>query len=143
MAPFKEFRTTHVLWRAVLLFKISINLYLQIINGYIWKDCDKLNRKLEISTTSVTKSGNIAADPAIKQSGNIKMLKINTTTTISMAVGTDYLLCILGVAQRPGTDIIKYVINGRITIKATGEVSLMPTTAIGQGQYLHITETFM
>lgn len=31
----------------------SINLYLQIINGYIWKDCDQLNRN-KLVTENIT-----------------------------------------------------------------------------------------
>lgn len=55
---FKEFRTMHVLWRAVLLFKFIINLHEQFINGYIWKCCNQLNRNIEPKQINQTGSFN-------------------------------------------------------------------------------------
>lgn len=102
-----------------------------------------LNSNLQVTTGTPTKSGNIASNPTIKQFGSIKMLKINTTTTLNMAAGTDYILCTLAVVQRPDTDYIKYVSQGKLTISAAGGVLLTPTTALSSGTYLHITETFI
>lgn len=102
-----------------------------------------LNRNLQVTTGTPTKSGNIASNPIIKQFGSIKMLKINTTTTLNMASGTDYTLCTLAVVQRPDTDYIKYVSQGKLTISAAGGVFLTPSTALSSGTYLHITETFI
>lgn len=102
-----------------------------------------LNRNLQVATYIPTKSGNISGNPSVKQSGNVKVIKINTTTTLNMAVGTDYLLCTLAVAQRPDTDCIKYIAYGRLTISATGGVIFNPSITLSSGQYIHIMETFI
>lgn len=102
-----------------------------------------LNRNIQVSTVTPAKSGNIAGNPTIKQSGYVKMLKVNTTITLNMAVGTEYILCTLAVAQRPDADYIKYLSQGRLTISALGSVTFSPTTALPSGQYIHIAESFI
>lgn len=120
------------------------NMVLDARQGKVLKDGqDELNRNLQVATVTPAKSGNIAGNPTIKQSGYVKMLKINTTITLNMAVGTEYILCTLAVAQRPDADYIKYLSQGRLTISALGSVTFSPTTALPSGQYIHITETFI
>lgn len=106
-------------------------------------DITALNADLEVSRTTAEKTGNITANATVTKSGNIKLLKINTTTTLAMSPGTDYSLCTLTSAQLPDTDVIKYIRHGKITIAKNGRVTINPEFTLTSGQYLHIVECYI
>ena len=109
----------------------------------IFAKIDALNADLDVSRTAAEKTGNIATNATVTRSGNVKLLKINTTTTLAMNPGTDYSLCTLSSAQLPDTDVIKYIRHGKITIAKSGRVTLNPEFTLTSGQYLHIAECYI
>lgn len=102
-----------------------------------------LNADLEVSRAAATKTGNVTTNATVTRSGNIKLLKINTTITLAMNPGTDYSLCTLDAGLLPDTDVIKYVRHGKLTIAKTGRVTLNPEFALSSGLYLHIVECYI
>lgn len=98
---------------------------------------------MDVSRTVAEKTGNVSTNATVTRSGNIKLLKINTTITLAMNPGTDYSLCTLNSIQIPDTDIIKYIRHGKITIAKSGRVTLNPEFTLSSGQYLHIVECYI
>lgn len=91
------------------MFKISINLYIQIINGYIWKDCDQLNRNLESTNSNISAVDTKVQDKIVVGSYKNVTLVVSTptvtfsngSTTISLAsIATAYKKSIVGISAQ-------------------------------------------